>query len=61
MKKTSRELRCTKLHLNRETLRQLDLKKDGYLKVAGGIAADYSPCTCSDIELCPTSPACPPA
>jgi len=48
-----------KLSLNRETLRQLDLRKDGSLKVAGGIAEDYSPCTCSDLELCPTSPVCP--
>jgi hypothetical protein len=50
-----------KLSLSRETLRQLDLRKDGSLKIAGGIAADYSPCTCGDLDLCPTSPACPPA
>lgn len=61
MKKKSRDLRG-KLRLNRETLRRLDLRREDYARVAGGLELDYSPCTCSEREdLCPTSPACPPA
>ncbi len=51
MKKKPAELRGKKLHISRETLRQLDLGKDPYPKIAGG---GNNPSG----DFCPPSPAC---
>jgi len=57
MKKKPAELRGKKLHLSRETLRQLDLGKDHYPKIAGGATGTgtYS----NNNFQCPPSPDCP--
>jgi hypothetical protein len=54
MKKKPAELRGKKLHLSRETLRQLDLGKDHYPKIAGGGGNGVS----HNASYCPQSPAC---
>lgn len=46
-----------KLHLSRETLRQLDLGKDPYPKIAGG--ANGNGTFSGNNFQCPPSPECP--